>query len=205
LDLQSKGQELDNVTTFTVAPGGSIQAAIDKAVSGDTIDVQAGNYVNQFLTVNKSLTLQAVGGQVIMTETVSPPNGKAMIDVNGTIAINGFDISGVSVPDHNGAAIRYEGGALSLTDDYFHNNQEGLLGAPDANGSITINHSEFSTNGDGSGSTHLPSLTVTFTTLSWGTKLNQEPPTISSVITESSITTDQRVIPLTCRAAVMQQ
>ena len=66
----------------------------------------------------------------------------------------GFDISGVTVPDGNGAAIRYEGGALSLSDDYFHDNQEGLLGAADPNGTIAIDHSEFASNGDGSGSTH---------------------------------------------------
>ena len=71
-----------------------------------------------------------------------------------SVAINGFEISGVTVPDGNGAAIRYEGGALSLSDDYFHDNQEGLLGAADPNGSITIDHSEFASNGDGSGSTH---------------------------------------------------
>jgi hypothetical protein len=58
------------------------------------------------------------------------------------------------VPDSNGAAIRYEGGSLSLSNDYFHDNQEGLLGAADPNGSIAIDNSEFAANGDGSGSTH---------------------------------------------------
>ena len=56
--------------------------------------------------------------------------------------------------DGNGAAIRYEGGRLTLNNDYFHNNQEGLLAASDPNGVITINHSEFAFNGDGSGFTH---------------------------------------------------
>jgi hypothetical protein len=145
------------MATLTVSPGQSIQAAIDVASSGDTIDVQAGTYNDQFLTVRTSLTLQAVGGQVVMTEDASPPDGKAMITEGQpgvSVAINGFEISGVAVPDSNGAAIRYEGGSLSLSNDYFHDNQEGLLGAPDPNGSITIDHSEFSANGDGSGSTH---------------------------------------------------
>lgn len=142
---------------LTVTPGQSIQAAINAASSGDTINVSTGTYTDQFLTIQKSITLQAIGGEVVMQETQQPPNGKAMITegLPGlSVTINGFDISGVSVPDSNGAAIRYEGGSLSLTDDYFHNNQEGLLGAADANGSITINHSEFAFNGDGSGSTH---------------------------------------------------
>ena len=145
------------MATLTVSDGQSIQAAINAASSGDTIDVQAGTYVDQFLTVEQSLTLQAVGGEVLLTEDTSPPDGKAMITegVAGiNVAINGFDISGVTVPDGNGAAIRYEGGALTLSNDYFHDNQEGLLGAADPNGTIAIDHSEFASNGDGSGSTH---------------------------------------------------
>jgi pectin methylesterase-like acyl-CoA thioesterase len=47
------------MTTLNVHVGGSIQAAIDAASSGDTIDVQAGTYTNQFLSIEKSVTLQA--------------------------------------------------------------------------------------------------------------------------------------------------
>jgi hypothetical protein len=89
-----------------------------------------------------------------MTEDQSPPDGKAMITESGNVAINGFDISGVTVGDSNGAAVRYQGGNLSLGQDSFHNNQEGILAASDPNGSITINDSEFADNGDGSGYTH---------------------------------------------------
>jgi hypothetical protein len=145
------------MATLTVSNGQSIQAAINAAASDDTIDVAAGTYVDQFLTIRTSITLQAVGGEVQLTEDQSPPDGKAMITEGQpgvSVAIRGFDISGVTVPDGNGAAIRYEGGALSLSDDYFHDNQEGLLGAADPNGTIAIDHSEFASNGDGSGSTH---------------------------------------------------
>ena len=58
------------------------------------------------------------------------------------------------VPDGNGAAIRYEGGSLTLNNDYFHNNQDGMLAAADPNGTITINNSEFAFNGAGDGKTH---------------------------------------------------
>lgn len=145
------------MAVLNVAVGASIQAAIDAASSGDTIDVQAGVYTNQFLTIGKSVTLQGVGGPVVLTATVNAPNGKAIITEGAaglSVAINGFDISGAVVGDNNGAAIRYEGGALSLSNDWLHNNQEGLLGAPDPNGSISIDHSEIDHNGDGSGSTH---------------------------------------------------
>jgi hypothetical protein len=53
-------------------------------------------YVNDFLDFSKDLTLQAVGGQVFLTATVSPPNGKAYVTESGNVTISGFDISGVT-------------------------------------------------------------------------------------------------------------
>ena len=161
------------MATLTVGLGqtyATIAAAVAAAQSGDTIAVQAGTYVDDFLTIRKSLTLQAVGGPVRMVETQSPPNGKAMI-VEGaagiSVTISGFEISGVQVPDGNGAAVRYEGGSLSLENVYFHDNQDGLLAAADPTGSIIINNSEFAFNGTGDGFTHnlyvgeVGSLTIT--------------------------------------------
>lgn len=148
----------------------TIAAAAAAAQAGDTIDVQAGTYTNDFVTIRQSVTLQAVGGVVKMVATVAPPNGKAIIDEGGSgvsVTINGFDISGATVPDGNGAAVRYEGGLLTLNNDYFHNNQDGLLSNVDPAGTISINNSEFAYNGSGTGSTHnlyvsdIASLTIT--------------------------------------------
>ncbi len=135
----------------------TIAAAVNASSSGDTVKVLAGTYTNDFVTIGHNLTLQAVGGIVTMNATVAPPNGKAIIDEGGsgvTVKIDGFELTGASVGDGNGAGVRYEGGALTLTNDYIHGNQDGILGAPDANGSITIDHSEFVNNGAGDGRTH---------------------------------------------------
>jgi hypothetical protein len=158
---------------LTVGPGQqftTIEAAVAAASSGDTIDVMVGIYTNDFVGIYQSLTLQAIGGPVQIVANTDPPNGKAIIDEGGSgisVTINGFDISGAVVPDGNGAAIRYEGGSLSLNNDYIHNNQEGLLAASDQNGTITINNSEFAFNGAGDGLTHniyvndIATLTIT--------------------------------------------
>src|SRR4051812_28428502 len=134
----------------------TIAAAVAASSAGDTIAVQAGTYTNDWLNITHDLTLQAIGGMVVMTTAndAHPPNGKAMITETGNVTISGFDISGVSVSDSNGAAIRYEGGNLTLVDCYIHDNQEGLLGGEYPVGTITIQHSEFAFNGDGSGKTH---------------------------------------------------
>jgi hypothetical protein len=146
------------MSTLSVGPGqtyATIDAAVDASQAGDTIAVQAGTYTNAWLQIDPDLNLVAVGGWVRMvTDNAQPPDGKAMITESGTVSISGFDISGVTVPDQNGAAIRYQGGALTLDNVFIHDNQEGILGAADSNGSITVNRSEFAFNGDGSGHTH---------------------------------------------------
>lgn len=148
------------MATYTVGPGGqyaTIQAAVLNASSGDTVDVASGTYTDDFVTIDKSLTLEAVGGRVNLVATVAPPNGKAIIDEGGagvSVTIAGFDISGAAVNDQNGAAIRYEAGTLYVLDDIIHGNQEGILSADDSSGKITIDHSTIYDNGIGDGFTH---------------------------------------------------
>jgi hypothetical protein len=159
--------EAEIMTTLTVGYGkefSTITAAVDAAHNNDVIDVQAGTYVNNFAVISKSLTLQAVGGMVHLTETHRPPNAKGMLTI-GTVGdapnvtIKGFEISGVAIPaslGDNGAAVRWQSGNLTLEHDWFHNNQEGLLGTPltKGAGNLTIRYSEFGFNGSGNGQTH---------------------------------------------------
>src|SRR4030095_15061135 len=119
----------------------TITDAIAASSNGDVILVDAGNYVDQYANINTNITLQAVGGMVNMISDQSIPNGKALFVTNGDITIDGFSFSGAFVPDNNGAGIRYETGNLILTNDYFHDNQEGLLGGGiDPAGTITIDN-----------------------------------------------------------------
>ena len=149
------------MTVITVGQGNeylTMASAVQASSAGDTIDVQAGTYTNDFLTITHDLTLDAVGGTVTMLATVPPPDEKALIDEGGSgvaVSITGFDISGVSIPDDagaDGAGIRYEGGTLSLTDDVVHDNQDGLLANADPAGTITISASTFADNGTDTGS-----------------------------------------------------
>lgn len=132
----------------------TIASAIAASQDGDVVNVQAGTYTNDFATVYHKITLQGIGGMVKMVATVQPPNGKAILTTDTDVTIDHFEFSGAKVADRNGAGIRYEGGNLTITNSYFHDNENGLLGAPDPNGSITIRTSEFGHNGIGDGQTH---------------------------------------------------
>ncbi len=165
------------MTTLTVGNGeqySTIAAAVAASHGGDTINVDAGTYTNDVLNISRSLTLQAVGGTVKLVGTAQPANGKGLIDEGGAgvnVAITGFDISGATVKDMNGAGIRYEGGTLTLDHVNVHNNQNGILANADANGSVTVANSTFANNGIGDGQTHniyvgaIGSLTVKDSTI----------------------------------------
>ena len=144
----------------TVGAGQSfatIAQAVQASSSGDTIAVQAGLYRNDFITIRHDLILTAIGGPARLVATVAPPNGKAIITEGGPgvdVVISGFDISGARVRDGNGAAIRYEGGTLTLNGVTIHHNENGILAASDPTGTIAIARSSFTANGSGSGTTH---------------------------------------------------
>src|SRR4051794_716989 len=95
-------------------PYSTIGAAVAAAKDGDTINVDAGTYTNDYASITKNVTLQGVGGMVKLVSTGLIPNGKGTFIVNGNVTINNFEFSGAKVADHNGAGIRFESGNLVL-------------------------------------------------------------------------------------------
>lgn len=145
------------MTTLTVGSGqqyATIAAAVAASHDGDVLAVKAGTYVNDFATIGTKITIQGVGGMVNLVATASPPNRKGILVTNTDVTIKNLSFSGAEVPDGNGAGIRYQAGNLTIENSLFHDNQNGLLGNPNATGTITIRNSEFAHNGAGDGKTH---------------------------------------------------
>jgi Ca2+-binding RTX toxin-like protein len=145
------------MATLTVGQGqqySTISSAIAASHDGDVVQVQAGTYTNDFATINTKITLQGVGGMVHMVATTPIPNDKGILVTTTDVTIDPFEFSGATGPSGNDAGIRYQAGALTLTNDYFHDNQNGLLSNPSTTGTITIQNSEFAHNGAGDGYTH---------------------------------------------------
>jgi len=77
--------------TWNVNPSESIQAAIDSASPGDTINVTAGTYT-EALTIDKSLTLQGAGRAVT---TIDGSAGNPAVDITASnVTFKGFSVVG---------------------------------------------------------------------------------------------------------------
>lgn len=145
------------MTVLTVGGGqqyATLASAVAASKDGDVIQLQAGTYINDFAEITNKITIEGVGGMAKLVATGPIPNGKAILVTDTDITLDHLEFSGAAVADGNGAGVRYQGGNLTVTNSYFHDNQDGLLAASDLNGSITISTSEFAHNGTGDGYTH---------------------------------------------------
>lgn len=136
--------------TLEVGPGKEYSvpsAAIAAANAGDTIEIAAGTYENDYAIVRTNgLKLVGVGGMAVLNSHGMIPNGKAIWVVQGDdIVIENVEFCGARVRDRNGAGIRQEGKNLTLRHCGFFDNENGILGGS-GDSVIDIQHCEFAFN-----------------------------------------------------------
>jgi len=108
---------------YNVNPGDSIQAAIDAASDGDTINVAAGTY-NEAITVRKSLAINGAGAGLTILSGAGITSTNYLIERSDTAASDVFSMSGFTLQNAPGASgtramARFfmERGQLSFTDN----------------------------------------------------------------------------------------
>ena len=118
---------------------------VEIAHDGDTIEIEAGTYVDDFAEWEQNnLTLKAIGGRAHLKATETIPNEKAIWIIKGdNVTVENIEFSGARVNDGNGAGIRAEGGKLTIRNSSFHNNEFGILSDDRGRGDIDIENSEF--------------------------------------------------------------
>jgi hypothetical protein len=147
----SKTKDVSNATVLHVGPRHaltSIAAAAAMAHDGDTVEIEAGDYIDGVATwTQNGLTLRAVGGRARISQRGASAEGKAIWVIKGdNVLVENLEFSGASVPDRNGAGIRHEGGRLTVRNCLFEQNQMGLLSWNDMRGELVIERSEFRDN-----------------------------------------------------------
>ena len=149
-----------NSATLRVGSGktyATVRAAAQAAHNGDVVEIDAGLYANDVASwTPNNLTVRGVGGraQLIVTNGTNQA-GKGIWVVSGAnFTAENIEFAGAAVPDKNAAGIRADGsGTLTIRNCYFHDNQDGILGA-DNNSAVLIEYSIFDHNGFGDGLSH---------------------------------------------------
>jgi hypothetical protein len=160
LPLLLFSQLVTSAATITVGPTGQYAmpcAGISAAQAGDIVEIDAaGTYTGDVCVINTSnLTIRGVNGRPHIDAGGNNAQGKGIWVVAGNnTLIENIEMSGASVPSHNGAAIRQEGTNVTIRNCYFHDNEDGILTGADPNSAILIEYSEFARNGFGDGYSH---------------------------------------------------
>ena len=126
----------------------TIRQASLQARHGATIEVDAGDYIGDVANwEHDDLTLRAVGGRVrLLADGVTEGRKGIWVIRAKRMLVEGFDFEGATVPDRNGAGIRFERGSLTVRDCRFLRNQMGLLTNNDPDAELTVENCEFAYN-----------------------------------------------------------
>ena len=170
-----------NAATITIQPNNStIQAAINSANDGDTIDLSAGTYNEHDITVNKSLTI--IGPTVAINSTPTAvidaqEQGRVFYIVPGVtvnleyLLIKNGNATTNSSNQYGGGIRNY--GTLNLQNSNIQNNAATYGGGGIANwGVMTVTDSNIynniETNGNGGGMDNWDTITINDTNLVYG-------------------------------------
>jgi hypothetical protein len=146
--LRARVLEVGPSRTLTL-PSQAAAAARD----GDTVLIDAGEYVDACRWTANDLVICGVGGYAHVRNRTTA--GKAIWVIQGrNTTVEWIEFSGASVPDKNGAGIRQEGANLTLRHCFFHDNENGILAGNNPQSRILIEHSQFARNGYGDGYSH---------------------------------------------------
>ena len=132
-----------------VGPGralATLAEAVRAAGNGDTIEIDAGDYVGESaVLLQDDLTLRAVGaGRARFHAGDALAEDKAILVIRGDrVRIEGLELTDARVPDRNGAGIRHERGRLTVRDCLFARNEMGLLTSNDEHAELVVEQSEF--------------------------------------------------------------
>jgi hypothetical protein len=136
-------------TTFTVGPTQyykTIQAAVDKANPGDTINMQAGTYGAVNIT-KSNLLIQGIGTtQPVITGKSYGDKGLFVISGTNT-TIKNIAFQNATSTSGNGAGIRMQGTNLTVLNSKFTGNQDGILTDANTKSTLTVTNSTFDKNG----------------------------------------------------------
>jgi hypothetical protein len=142
-----------------VGPAGEVPTIAEAsriARSGDTIEIEAGDYVGDVAVwAQMELTIRGVNGRPRLVAAGASAEGKGIWVVRGQrVSVENVAFLGARVQHRNGAGIRLERGSLTVRDCLFDNNENGILTANEPSIELVVENSEFARNGVGGGHTH---------------------------------------------------
>ena len=142
---------------LTVGAGGqfaTLAQALAASQDGDTIQVAAGTYVNDFASVDHKVIIQGVGGMArfVQQNQLWAPNG--MLTVNADATLRNLEFSGATNYSGHEGGVFIAAGNVTISNSYFHGNDIGIRTADNPDATLSIYNTEAGDNGNVNKGTH---------------------------------------------------
>ena len=126
----------------------SLQSAVAASRDGDTIEVAAGTYVNDFGVVDHKITIEGVGGIARLVQSNDLLQQTGILVVNADVTLKNLEITGASSYHGYEAGILVNAGNVTIDNSDIHDNEIGLVAADNATTTVSVYNSEFGNNGN---------------------------------------------------------
>lgn len=129
---------------WLVGPAGAaltLPDALRRAADGDVIELMPGSYTDRLVIENRRLTIRGLrGGEPARIQGQGPPMAAhALWTVKGgEVLLQDLEFRGARSADGGGAALRQEGGRLTLRRCRFFDNEHGLVAVNDPGAEIVV-------------------------------------------------------------------
>ena len=146
---------------LTVGAGGqfaTLAQALVASQDGDTIEVAAGTYVNDFASVDHKVIIEGVGGMAhfVQQNQLWAPNG--MLTINADATLRNLEFSGAASYSGHEGGVFVAAGNVTISNSYFHGNDIGIRTADNPDATLSIYGAEADGNGNAAKGTHNVSI-----------------------------------------------
>lgn len=138
-ESDSNGSDYDREATYPAASVNEFTSALEKAKSGDTIELTGSISLNEPITVNKNVTIKSVGGAVLSGEALE-------IGSNADVTLQGITFKSPRTAENKGISLKVTGynGKLVIDSCTFEEPQWSSIDiTAKASASITIKNCSF--------------------------------------------------------------
>ena len=130
----------------------SLQSALAVSADGDTVQVDAGTYTDDFATATHQVIIEGVGGMAHFVADRIGENDVGLLDVRASVTVRNLTFSGARSYEGNGAGMRVRAGDVTIVNSVFTGNDVSVLAHGDT--TLGIYDTEIAANGNTDKATH---------------------------------------------------
>ncbi len=132
----------------TGAAFSSLQSALAASQDGDTIQLAAGTYVNDFGVVNHKVIIEGVGGIARMVQQNDIYHASGILVVNTDVTIMNMEFTGTASDNGYAPGVAINAGNATIVNSRFDNNEVGLRANDNPLTNLSIYNSDIGSNGN---------------------------------------------------------